>query len=241
MKIKEMLMAGASVLLFSGCVTETTSCLARGTRVKTPRGWRRIEELGIGDEVYAFDHETGELVETVVTATRSVRREVVALEFGGGGLNVTSDHPIYSPERGEYRPAGDWVTGEVSMLLGSDASSVELTDSKHFAGLAEVFDITVEHELHNFIAEGVVVHNKSPIITCDLNGEEVQEYTACDCEDGSEGTIVCNTQEAECFCEGDPGTDMGTDAGESPDSGAADMGSNDPDAGDSDAGSADGG
>ena len=104
-----------------------------------------------------------------------------------------------------------------------------------FAGVPEVFDLTVDHPLHNFIANGVLVHKKEPIETCSFpgSGERVRQYERCECPDGTESTVDCSSHFfAVCF--GCP------DAGDS-DAGSEDAGTLDTGRFEEDGGIADGG
>lgn len=56
--------------LGAGCGVD--GCFVRGTRVRTPEGWRSIETLAVGSMVLAFDRATG------VTSARRVVRTFVA-------------------------------------------------------------------------------------------------------------------------------------------------------------------
>lgn len=140
-------------------------CVAAGTRVLTPRGWTRVEGLTVGDLVYSVDEETGERFEARIVAVRSTIREIGAVRLGGMELRATSDHPLYCPVDQCYAPAGDWFLGlrrflAVSTEAGIEHREVESADG--YTGVAVVYDISVDHALHNFIAEGVIAHNKSP-------------------------------------------------------------------------------
>lgn len=140
-------------------------CVAAGALISTPKGRRRIEQLRVGDAVFSVDVETGALVEVRVTHIRSATRECLALELlGGERLTCTPSHPIYDPESSTYRQAGEWVTGAATQIARVVegkllVQAVEL--SQAYAGLHEVFDISVEGPHHNFIADGIVVHNKT--------------------------------------------------------------------------------
>ncbi len=162
-----------SVALSPACISPFNSCIAKGMRVETPRGRRRIEDLRAGDEVYCYNPETGERVVSHVTAIRSAMRECSRLHLEGGrSLMLTGDHPIYDPEAGDYFHTSDWITGtrtHVTMLRagGEGLFTHPVVQVEMFAALSEVFDISVEHELHNFIVEGLLVHNKSIAILCE--------------------------------------------------------------------------
>jgi hypothetical protein len=155
----------ASVTLL-GC---GATCVARGTRIRTPRGDRAVEELQPGDEVFCVDPDTGARVAGTLEAIRVARRECVRLDFGEGSLICTPDHPLYDPVSRAWADAGDWALGRRSTLLHVPLEVTEaprrLDVGAHSTGVGvrEVFDLTVAHPLHNFVAEGVLVHNKSPI------------------------------------------------------------------------------
>ena len=57
------------------------------------------------------------------------------------------------------------MTGPARRLLISVEDGVRVVaveGSETFAGMHEVIDLTLDLEPHNFVAAGVVVHNKSP-------------------------------------------------------------------------------
>jgi hypothetical protein len=118
----------------------------------------------------------------------------VELEAGADATLVcTSDHPVWDPVAGEYADAGDWAVGNRSALLVARGDGVEVRDlaaSEDYAGVHAVYDITVDTDHHNFIANGVVVHNKK-VPVCTVDGESMTEGSACSCPDGSTGTVEC--------------------------------------------------
>jgi len=148
-------------VLLSGCVIEDDSCIAEGSLVATPDGLRAIESLMVGGRVLSLDPETGESVVTRITRIVSARRECVALRFGPTTLRCTPTHPIFDPTDGVFAPASEWVEGRRTALLAEDRRRVLVDTVLLDGGLLRVFDITVAHPLHNFIVEGVLVHNKS--------------------------------------------------------------------------------
>lgn len=216
---------------YPGGLFPVTNCVARGSRVRTPRGLRLIEELAVGDEVLCVDPERGTFERATITWVKSAERECVLLRFEGGSLTLTSDHPVYCPEKAEWAPAGDWALEKRSRLLDASGETprvVEVSEVSTFAGVREVFDLTVDHALHNFVAEGVLVHNKEPMPpACGLraDGGTVHEFDACACPDGTESYMECVSADAgECRC--DDVSDAGTDAGER-DGGELDGGTSD--------------
>jgi hypothetical protein len=171
-------LVGAAALAASSCLF----CVARGSRVRTPRGERLIEELAVGDEVLCVDPVTGVLVAAALREVRSAVRECVSLSFAGVELVVTSDHPLYCPATREWAPAGDWALGRRTQLLhvdGETVAPVAVERVSAFAGVRTVFDLTVEHPLHNFVANGALVHNKSRVQQCDVETVSMRAETTC--------------------------------------------------------------
>ncbi|MDX2011077.1 MAG: Hint domain-containing protein [Myxococcaceae bacterium] len=145
--------------------------------MRVPRGSRRVEALKLGDEVVCVDPETGERHVAQLCGIRSSRRECLALTVGAATLRCTSDHPLYDPDTKTWAPAGDWALGRRTALMHvPEDGAASLVRVPAVAGLAvtldEVFDLTVDHPLHNFVAEGVLVHNKSYAVRC-VEGEAV--------------------------------------------------------------------
>lgn len=188
--MKKLIILAAAAVSF-GCQDSGFNCVAKGTRVLTPKGWRRIEDLVVGDIVYAVSEATGERVETPVTAIRSATREVGSIQFSDASLRLTTDHPVYCPVEGVYAPAGDWFLGKrdtVAVLSDHGLVDLKVDAIQTYVGVDQVFDITVEHALHNFVAEGVLVHNKS----------QVDTREPCTCPDGSESVTYFKSDTCDC-------------------------------------------
>ncbi len=210
--MKKELAAVLGALTLSACGSSSL-CIARGTLVWTPRGWRKIEELNEQDTVWCVDPATGERVASPITSIRRAQREVMQLSGEGFSLNCTTDHPLYDPRAKTWAPAGDWVLGQRSSLLfvPDDAPPrvVEVSARNIAAGVSEVFDLSVLHELHNFVANGVLVHNKTDPRACPAaDGGITLGGESCSCQDGGMGTLQClngsydgKTGVTRCSCE----------------------------------------
>lgn len=183
-----------------------TTCVARGCRVRTPAGDVPIETLRVGDTVVVIDPSTGASAVSRLSAIRSSRRECGLLELGAARLFVTTDHPLYDPDERAFFPAGDWLLGKRTALLEVSASGEarpsHVSAATTFSRLDEVFDLSVEHDWHTFVAEGVVVHNKQKVETCPLpDGGTVIQWQAqqqCTCPQGVTSYWECEGGEAVC-------------------------------------------
>ncbi|MDP2270103.1 MAG: Hint domain-containing protein [Archangium sp.] len=178
-----------------------TSCVARGTLVWTPRGKRPIEDLIEQDTVWCVEPSTGERVASPITAVARATREVMRLGGDDFSLTCTTDHPLYDPLEKVWAAAGDWVLGQRSSLLlvpedGTPPRVVTVSTREISAGVSEVIDLTVLHPLHNFVAAGVLVHNKSIRISCELqDGGRSFGGEGCTCQDGGAGFARCEPKD----------------------------------------------
>jgi hypothetical protein len=193
-------MVGPRTGLLSLALLVPACCVHAATLVSTPRGEVAAGSLVIGDRVWSVDVASGGLVEGLVVAVRRATRECVTLHWDAGSLTCTTDHPLFDPERGEYRPAGDWVTNAARQLLRwTEAGPVAVVVARieSFVGLHEVVDLSLASEPHNFVAAGIVVHNKTlvgPSTTKTVEGPDVAltvlerhgEFRVKVCEDGQD-------------------------------------------------------
>lgn len=75
------------------------ACFPAGTLVHTISGTKKIESICVGDEVWAYDEDTGEIALQKVTAL--MEREVdatVLIELEGEIIETTAEHPFYTEE-----------------------------------------------------------------------------------------------------------------------------------------------
>jgi hypothetical protein len=132
----------------------------------TPGGGVAIQRLQPGDVVQSYNFashrvENGHVVNVVRQDGRPVLQYSVP---SGPPLFATAEHPIYSAGAGAFVPAGE-LTGAFTVLaLNSMAAASEAEaafDPTAAAALKPVYDLTVLPH-HNYFANGILVHNKSP-------------------------------------------------------------------------------
>ena len=88
------------------------TCFPAGTPVATKDGLRPIEEIEMGDWVYAYNEKTGETKLRQVLGT--VQREVdaiVEISLGEEKIRTTPEHPFYI--NGQWKAAGELEVGEM--------------------------------------------------------------------------------------------------------------------------------
>ncbi|MFD2288251.1 DUF4280 domain-containing protein [Pedobacter petrophilus] len=96
--VDDIAMATGKVCVFA--------CFPAGTKVHAASGQRNIEDIVVGDEVWAWDEESGAIALKAVTAT--MQREVdatVEITLEGETIETTAEHPFYT--RDGWKDAAD--------------------------------------------------------------------------------------------------------------------------------------
>ena len=159
--------------IFHASARPWKQCQAIFSEVSTPNGQVYIQDLKVNDIVYSYDADKFKLVKTrVVACGKTGNKEVVKLTTDTGRtVTMTPDHPVLHAKKAEDWVLGDgfeYVDAEKATSLIVLPSTPDLPELYYMhervvscepIGSQDVYDITVEHELHNFISNGVVVHN----------------------------------------------------------------------------------
>ena len=94
----------------------TDECFTGERLVDTPQGPRRIDVLQEGDEVLGYDHETNEVITTVVRATMQKKSRVLS-------AGVTANHPYFVVNYG-YTAIADITKEDYLVKLSKDRKGV---------------------------------------------------------------------------------------------------------------------
>jgi intein/homing endonuclease len=144
-------------------------CLVAGTPVETASGDKPIETVAVGEEVYGLNSEF-----IVVKARVSARKRNPAsatwrlVTADGQAVTATADHPFLVLQQGArdktlaWRPLSEIKAGDQVACVRNDEGVREVYFSK-VDGIGdsdwrETYDLEVDGG-HNFLANGVVVHN----------------------------------------------------------------------------------
>lgn len=142
-------------------------CFEEGTLVATPEGLRRIEEIQVGDQVFAWDPATGGTIAQTVTALiRPEAKPLWRLEVRNNDgetevFHATDDHPWFIEGVG-------WVEtqslGAGQRIETADDRGLSIIDIARTDRVERTFNLSVEG-LHTFLVgeNGAVVHNACPL------------------------------------------------------------------------------
>lgn len=119
-----------------------------------------IKDIVPGTLVYTYDHDLKLTTQTVSWAGLTKTADTIVIVFQVGDelhkLRCTPDHKIRLAS-GQYKQAQHLMIGEQVLAFNGSATVLSIVQ-----GLVEaVYDITVPLH-HNFIAQGICVHNSKP-------------------------------------------------------------------------------
>jgi len=121
---------------------ESKSCFAAGTPLRTPGGWRNIEDLRVGDLVLARDEydPNGDLSPKVVEEVFVAHGLVWDLRAGGQVIRTSAEHPFYVPGTG-WVPCQQLKIGDP--LLTADGLCVQVEDLHNTGEWEKLYNIRV--------------------------------------------------------------------------------------------------
>ena len=142
--------------------TTVSVCFVAGTLVKTESGDKSIEDICIGDKVYAYNEETGEIaLKSVVNTFVNEATELVHVFVNNEEIICTNEHPFYSPVKG-WIEACQLRAGDILVSLNGEYIIVEQVQHEILESPIKVYNFEVE-DFHTYFVgngDGVLVHNQ---------------------------------------------------------------------------------
>jgi predicted phage tail protein len=136
-------------------------CFLSSTKIKTPFGDRKIKDIKVNDEVYAFD-KTGKISKGIVTQTfkhsiKETNDEIIKITHEKGILYPTVNHYLFTDDLSNFKEAKDFQVGNNLVLPEGILSKI--TSIESYSEVEYTYNLSVKPH-HTFIADGVLVHNK---------------------------------------------------------------------------------
>ena len=132
-----------------------------GTPVLTEDGFADIEDVCVGDMVWAADPETGEVaLKRVVRTFINETQELVHVHVNGEEILCTPEHPFYSPVLG-WTAAVHLRAGDILVLVNGEYAVVEQVQHEILEAPISVYNFEVEDFHTYYVGESsALVHNK---------------------------------------------------------------------------------
>lgn len=106
-------------------------CFPAGTPIAIKGGFKNIEHIEVGDEVWSWNVEKGEIgLKSVVNTIESEADALVELGFGMERFKTTPEHPFWvgDSKNGAWKDAGALVEGDQLWLLDKRNVSLSVVD-----------------------------------------------------------------------------------------------------------------
>jgi len=138
----------------------TQSCFTGDTPVAAEDGQKRIDEIQVGDKVWAYNVETGEkeLKEVLKVFIKS-NDEILHLYTTDGDVDTTANHPFYVVGKG-WVAAGDLQAGDRLQTLDGSAAVVIGFEVEKLDKPIAVYNLEIDGLHTYFVGSGLLVHNK---------------------------------------------------------------------------------
>ena len=151
--------SGAVGLYYAG-KTAMQTCFTGDTLVAAENGQKRIDEIEVGDKVWAFNVET-ELKTVTKVYVHSVD-EILHLYTDDGDIDTTANHPFYVIGKG-WVAAGDLAVGDEVFNLDGTTSTILGSEIEVLDEPILVYNLEVE-DFHSYFVGcvPVLVHNYKP-------------------------------------------------------------------------------
>ena len=148
------------------------ACFVAGTLVHTAEGYKNIEDIQVGDYVWAWDEETGNVaLKRVLETYIHEKTELVHVFANGEEIIATTEHPFYSPVKG-WTAAVDLRAGDILVLVNGEYVVVEKVQHELLENPINVYNFQVEDYHTYYVAEfGILVHND-----CSANGVNKKKF-----------------------------------------------------------------
>ncbi|MGF1488198.1 MAG: polymorphic toxin-type HINT domain-containing protein, partial [Prochloraceae cyanobacterium] len=134
-------------------------CFAPGTLVKTPKGYKQIEDFVIGDLVLAYDFNINEVVaQPILELYKSQTEYLVDIGIDGEIITATRQHRFWIESSREWLPASELQSGMKVRLANDNLTTVDFV--KTYTCRSETYNLEVA-EVHNYFVGnlGTLVHN----------------------------------------------------------------------------------
>lgn len=134
-------------------------CFPADAYITTPEGDIRIADLSVGDLVYCYDENNyihkREITEVHKHHYKDTDNLIIKIDHDYGTIKLTPNHWVFVGNN-EYKEAGQLNIGDVIYCLDNVPSQIK--SIKKDGVEPYVYNLTI-NEFHNFIADGIRVHN----------------------------------------------------------------------------------
>ena len=143
------------------------NCFVAGTLIKAADGHKKVEEIAVGDKVWAYDDKTGKQgLKAVKQLFRNTTKELGHIDIDGERITTTNEHPFYVKNKGWVK-ACELTENMVLCLQNGNFASIKSIEFETCHEPVAIYNFEVE-DYHTYYVtkNNILVHN-----TCDTKNE----------------------------------------------------------------------
>jgi len=151
-------------------------CLDPETKIIVDNRLKELKDIKIGNKIRAFNFKKNSGEETICINKWEIEDSAVfKISFNNNNIIASKNHLFFVEENGKIieKPAKDLIKG--NKLLDKNGKTVEITEISAETLETTVKLIDIETKNHNFIANGLIVHNSAQRFER-LHEEAAQEF-----------------------------------------------------------------
>ena len=139
------------------------ACFPAGTLIQTEHGTKPIEDIQIGDLVWAYDEDTNTTaLQPVVDIMQNETDHTISLYTETEVIETTATHPFYTQDG--WKDASELQTGD--QIKTQNQENVEIKNTKFNYEPKKVYNFTVAHFHTYFVGQQkALVHNTGKCIS----------------------------------------------------------------------------
>ena len=150
---------GAGGGALAGYANSVAYCFVAGTLVVAENGNVPIEQIKVGELVWAWDEKTDDVVlKQVVETYINETTELTHVFVNGEEIIATPTHPFYCPTKG-WTDAAHLRAGDILVLVNREYVVVEKVQHELLKNPVKVYNFQVADYHTYYVATGVLVHN----------------------------------------------------------------------------------
>ena len=137
-------------------------CFPAGTLVSTPKGKTKIEKLRVGDEVFAYDFKTHQIITRTITDTiNHFTYFWVKIKVGDEVVTATRFHEFWVESKKEWVQAIDLKAGMQLRLQDGTTATIKSVELRKLQKAEKTYNLTVDSSHNYFVAQSsILVHNE---------------------------------------------------------------------------------
>jgi hypothetical protein len=135
-------------------------CFTAETKVFTKDGYKNIQYIGVGDEVYSQDPETGEKgIKKVKNVYINETDTLIHVFAGKEEIRTTTEHPFWAIDKG-WVAASKLEVGDKLLMSSGKIVKVSAIKQESLTKPVKVYNFEVEDWHTYFVSNsGILVHN----------------------------------------------------------------------------------